>query len=605
MTFSSPPDFEEPVDADSNNQYVVVVQASDGTDTNELTLTVRVLNIEERLSDVCDRTTQVRDAIVTAISGVDDCAAVTASHLARITELDLADQEISSLNSGDFAQLSALTVLDLEDNELVSLPSGLFGGLSVLEELLLNDNSLRTLPRNIFSGLGRLVRLDISGNDYSSLRSDLLSGLNSLETLDMTDSSLTSLPSGLFSGLTALTSIELQGNELTALPAGIFSGLTALEGIQLHNNRLTSLPRDVFSGLSALELISLSNNRLTGIPSGSFSGMSALTLVGLGSNRLTSIPENAFSGSTGLTTIRIDNNRLSSVPSSLFSGLTAITELRLSNNQLTALPAGIFSDLASLGRLDLHSNRLQSLPDGIFAGLGELYRLTLEGNAVDPLPLSISLEKVGTDQFRAVAPGGSPFSFDLPVSVSSDGEIEDGADSIRFAAGSVETDPLRVTRRTGTRGAVTMDIGTLPSLPTGHSGYTFEKHGTLPLEILAAPVASADDATLSALSLSSGTLNPSFAPGTTSYEASVGRSVGTITVTPATGNANASVAFRDVRDELLADADANAGDQQVDLLVGENTIRIEVTAQDGTTKETYTIVVTRGAPPAFVPVPSR
>ena len=38
---------------------------------------------------VCDRTPQVRDAIVTAGSGVSNCRNVTEAHLAAITLLDL------------------------------------------------------------------------------------------------------------------------------------------------------------------------------------------------------------------------------------------------------------------------------------------------------------------------------------------------------------------------------------------------------------------------------------------------------------------------------------------------------------------------------------
>ncbi|OQX12483.1 MAG: hypothetical protein BWK73_14855 [Thiothrix lacustris] len=44
LSFSAPPDYEWPTDADKNNQYDVVVTASDGTLTDTQTLTVQVLN---------------------------------------------------------------------------------------------------------------------------------------------------------------------------------------------------------------------------------------------------------------------------------------------------------------------------------------------------------------------------------------------------------------------------------------------------------------------------------------------------------------------------------------------------------------------------------
>ena len=62
---------------------------------------------------------------------------------------------------------------------------------------------------------------------------------------------------------------------------------------------------------------------------------------------------------------------------------------------------------------------------------------------VDPLPMSVSLEKVGTSQFKAVAPTGVPYDLSLPVSISSAGEIQGNAEEIRILAGSVESAALR------------------------------------------------------------------------------------------------------------------------------------------------------------------
>ena len=102
------------------------------------------------------------------------------------------------------------------------------------------------------------------------------------------------------------------------------------------------------------------------------------------------------------------------------------------------------------------------------------------------------------------------------------------------------------------------------------------------------------NADLSELSLSAGTLEPAFHRVTTSYAASVGSLVSALTLTAtASDAANATVEFLDGDDVTLADADADTAGHQVDLAVGENTIKIKVTAQDGLTTRTYTLVVTR------------
>ena len=54
------------------------------------------------VAPVCDRTEQVRDAIVAAVDGVGNCADITKAHLAGITQLFLDDESISALQADDF-----------------------------------------------------------------------------------------------------------------------------------------------------------------------------------------------------------------------------------------------------------------------------------------------------------------------------------------------------------------------------------------------------------------------------------------------------------------------------------------------------------------------
>ena len=67
---------------------------------------------------ICGRTPQVRDEILNALSGVDDCAAVTVADLATVTELYIVGQNVTALQSGDFAGLSAVGEIQLRRNAL-------------------------------------------------------------------------------------------------------------------------------------------------------------------------------------------------------------------------------------------------------------------------------------------------------------------------------------------------------------------------------------------------------------------------------------------------------------------------------------------------------
>ena len=107
------------------------------------------------------------------------------------------------------------------------------------------------------------------------------------------------------------------------------------------------------------------------------------------------------------------------------------------------------------------------------------------------------------------------------------------------------------------------------------------------------------DATLSALTVSDGTLSPAFASDTYAYTASVGNSVSQTTVTPTTTDPNATFEFLDESDASLADADGNTAGQQVDLAVGANVIKVKVTAEDATATQTYMVTVTRNTVPVI------
>ena len=108
------------------------------------------------------------------------------------------------------------------------------------------------------------------------------------------------------------------------------------------------------------------------------------------------------------------------------------------------------------------------------------------------------------------------------------------------------------------------------------------------------------DATLSGLALSGNgaavALDEPFDPDDTMYTASVANpGPGRVTVRPATSHAYATVKYFDGDGNVLDDADMGTDDHDVDLEVGENVIRVQVTAQDGDTMRTYQVTVTRAA----------
>ena len=291
---------------------------------------------------------------------------------------------------------------------------------------------------------------------------------------------------------------------ISKLKSGDFDNLTGLESLGIGGT-FSALPDGIFDHLVYLKTLGLMSSQLRSLPNGIFDQLTILWSFGIADTPLSSLPDGIFDKSTGLSYLAITGTQLSSLPDGIFDHLTNVPFIILSNNQLGSLPRGVF-DKATM-TVDLSNNQLRSLPDGIFAGifdtppdltgfnivgiptgpipearlpeLGEYTTLNLTGNLVDPLPLTISLEKVGNRQFKAVAPTGAPSDIVLPIHVWY-GSITGGATTLTIPVGAVESETLTVTRNSGAEYAVTVNIGTLPELPKGHSGYTLVQSADLP-----------------------------------------------------------------------------------------------------------------------------
>ena len=97
-----------------------------------------------------------------------------------------------------------------------------------------------------------------------------------------------------------------------------------------------------------------------------------------------------------------------------------------------------------------------------------------------------------------------------------------------------------------------------------------------------------NDADLGALAISPGTLSPTFSASTITYTTNVANSVTQVTVTPTASDGSAMITVNG--DPVTS----GSGHLVTGLIVGANTVTVEVTAEDSTIK-TYTITVTRAA----------
>ncbi len=217
------------------------------------------------LLSVCDRTSQVRDALVELAHK--DCEDIGADDLIRVVNLDLSNTGMSSLRSGDFSGMSSLRSVDVSSNTFTARTdvcgAGKWG--ASVANVNLNDNkdlggTGAVLPGNCFVGASNLKSLYLGGTRINSLPANAFG--------NPADSPNTGDPS---TKLTNLELLDLSRNQITTLDVNVFDGLSNLWYLDLGRNALTSsgLPASetggvitsVFDDLSSLEWLALNNQK--------------------------------------------------------------------------------------------------------------------------------------------------------------------------------------------------------------------------------------------------------------------------------------------------------------------------------------------------------
>ena len=271
------------------------------------------------LRSVCDRTPQVRNALV-ALTGK-ACGNIGADDLSKVVRLDLSNKGLRSLKQQDFEGLANLKDVNLAQNDLTWTAACAADYGSSVQNVNLTNNKLGgttgdRIPAGCFTAtkFPELRSLHLGATRINSLAGDPFDGLTKLEWLDLSQNQITALPAAAFEDLGNLWYLNLGRNAITTssmidgLPASttasVFDDLSSLEWLALNNQfeqdsannfepkttaLLTELNAHVFTGLSSLKELDLANNGLT-------------------SSGATALPNNVFQPLTSLEGLALFGN---------------------------------------------------------------------------------------------------------------------------------------------------------------------------------------------------------------------------------------------------------------------------------------------------------
>nr|CAD7567857.1 unnamed protein product [Timema californicum] len=382
--------------------------------------------------------------------------------LVNLQYLDLSNNRLSSMPETSFHFLRKLRILELQDNQLDQVHKGTFQGgihssleklylsynnlnsinthtfvdLSSLERLHLDDNRITRVERRAFMNMDRLKHLDLRGNKIHSISDEAFQNLPELQTLDLAYNELKGFDFAAMDQVGVLASFRLNmsHNRMQSLEVNV-SSLSGREGglfhsnikvldlshnnvswiargylrpleisvthLYLGNNALQNATREVFGNMPHLQWLDLSGNSISELDFDVFRNtrrlqVGALLFIHHFAHRIEKVELEEVS--PNLRGGRVENHLGKTTPSSpdLDSNLDLLVlssraqhkcVVRFDRNLLTDIPSELFRSLSSLRVVDLSSNRLRNLPDGLFMDEG-MESLRVSHNQLGRVPAS-------------------------------------------------------------------------------------------------------------------------------------------------------------------------------------------------------------------------
>lgn len=242
-------------------------------------------------------------------------------YLHKLESLDLANNKLDSVHSGDFESLKSLRNLSLPDNQISFIEPGSFNGLTNLIFLNLQSNKLSqsSIKHSVFSRLPNLKTL-LLNNNYISYDSQ---------------EALVQPP---FQYLRKLKTLNIfsQGHKgMRYLPSNLFKGLRSLEELQAENLNINSLHPDTFTYTPYLWVVDLSRNDFISLTTKEFLPLKVLKTLHLSKVGLQSLDFLINANLSKLHLLHASKNALSVINETLIQSLPTLIYLDLQANYLS------------------------------------------------------------------------------------------------------------------------------------------------------------------------------------------------------------------------------------------------------------------------------
>ena len=320
--------------------------------------------------------------------------------LKRLKKFYMASNKLTTVKFNQcFAHMETLHYINLSDNPIVELNSGDFYGLrnSPIAELYLNRIGIKHITKGTFEYVTHVKLLSLKGNKIGSLPSDVFENILDIKSLDLSENKLSKIPTAAIARLSRLTQIDLKHNQIQNNTIGSeFQNMTNMHSIVLSENHLHGLSNSSFLSLARskkFNTLVLKSVRLKIVEADAFSPLKFLTTLTLNDNQMlnVSLLERAFYGlrfCKHLTELGLDNTNLTGIGPSIFQYManTSLVKLHAQGCLITVLHSGTFKYLPNLQFLWLSGNKIHTIEENAFQNLNELRELDLSRNSLISIP---------------------------------------------------------------------------------------------------------------------------------------------------------------------------------------------------------------------------
>ncbi len=307
---------------------------------------------------VCERTPQIRDAIITAIFQVPILSATTAVYSPKTGDLSWYI-DCMKLQAEHLKFIKRLYI----KGNIEELRPGDFGGLVNLEELDLNSRGLKKIPRGIHFP-DSITTLNLSYNyGLQANYEEILKQMPNLEVLKINHLEMPQLPS--FRENPKLRILEAKYNRGTSNKVGFvlknhFQWNKNLQYIDLSGIYMVKVPDGLFDGLEQLKALKLAHCRIETWDDTTLKDNVNLQVFDIQHNRLRKFPRVK---SHKLQEIYVDGNPISSIPPGhLKHSGHQLRILSASNTRITEFPSRLFFFMPNLEKLLLDHTFIEALP---------------------------------------------------------------------------------------------------------------------------------------------------------------------------------------------------------------------------------------------------